>query len=86
LTIHPTVRLGIWTWPSNGRVDGALDDSGVPRNEVFITTKFYLRRDPVAEVSQSLRRLGVDQIDLYLVRAIHLAELLMARLEKEIPS
>ena len=45
-----------------------LRDSGVPRGEVFITTKFYPgRQDPAAEAEQSLRRLRVDQVDLYLV-------------------
>lgn len=49
-------------------VGKALRESGVPRNEVFITTKFYPgRQDPVAEAEASLRRLGVDQVDLYLV-------------------
>ena len=49
-------------------VGKALRDSGVPRDEVFITTKFYpARKDPVAEAEQSLRKLGVDQVDLYLV-------------------
>jgi len=49
-------------------VGQALRDSGVPRGEVFITTKFYPgRNDPVAEARQSLRRLGVEQVDLYLV-------------------
>jgi len=49
-------------------VGKALRDSGVPRDQVFITTKFYPRRkDPVAEAQQSLRRLGVDQVDLYLI-------------------
>jgi diketogulonate reductase-like aldo/keto reductase len=49
-------------------VGRALRDSGVPRDEVFITTKFFpARTDPVAEARQSLRRLGVDQVDLYLV-------------------
>ena len=49
-------------------VGRALRDSGVPREEVFITTKFYPgRSDPVAEARQSLRRLGLDQVDLYLV-------------------
>jgi diketogulonate reductase-like aldo/keto reductase len=46
----------------------ALRDSGVSREDVFITTKFYPgRRDPVAEAERSLRRLGIDQVDLYLV-------------------
>ena len=49
-------------------VGRALRESGVPREDVFLTTKFYPgRRDPVAEAEQSLRRLGVDQVDLYLV-------------------
>ena len=49
-------------------VGRALRDSGIPRDEVYITTKFYPgRKDPVAELEQSLRRLGVDQVDLYLV-------------------
>jgi diketogulonate reductase-like aldo/keto reductase len=51
-------------------VGRALRDSGVPREEVFITTKFFPRSrsgDPVATAEKSLRRLGVDQVDLYLV-------------------
>jgi 2,5-diketo-D-gluconate reductase A len=49
-------------------VGRALADSGVPREDVFITTKFYpARRDPAAEAQQSLRRLGVDQVDLYII-------------------
>jgi 2,5-diketo-D-gluconate reductase A len=49
-------------------VGKALRDSGLARDKVFITTKFYPGRDdPVAEVRQSLLRLGVDQVDLYLV-------------------
>jgi 2,5-diketo-D-gluconate reductase A len=49
-------------------VGRALRDSGVPRNEVFITTKFFPgSKDPVAEAEHSLKRLGVDQVDLYLV-------------------
>lgn len=49
-------------------VGRALGESGIPRDEVFITTKFYpARRDPAAEVQNSLRRLGVDQVDLYII-------------------
>jgi 2,5-diketo-D-gluconate reductase A len=49
-------------------VGRALRDSGVPREEVFLTTKFYpARKDPAAEAERSLRRLGVDYLDLYLV-------------------
>jgi diketogulonate reductase-like aldo/keto reductase len=50
-------------------VGRAVRDSGVPRDEVFITTKFYPRRsrDPEEEAKRSLERLGVDQVDLYIV-------------------
>src|SRR2546428_2667360 len=46
----------------------ALRESGVPRDQVFITTKFNpTRKDPAAEVERSLQRLGTDYVDLYLV-------------------
>src|SRR5205807_8855404 len=46
----------------------ALKQSGVPRDEVFITTKFYPgSTEPVAELEGSLRRLGVDYVDLYII-------------------
>ncbi len=49
-------------------VGRALRDSGVPREEVFVTTKFYPgHEDPEAEAEKSLRRLGIDQVDLYIV-------------------
>ena len=49
-------------------VGQGLQESGVPRDEVFITTKFHPgRKDPVAEVEGSLQRLGVDHVDLYIV-------------------
>jgi diketogulonate reductase-like aldo/keto reductase len=49
-------------------VGRALRDSDVAREEVFITTKFYPgHSDPAAEAENSLRRLGVDQVDLYIV-------------------
>src|SRR5215472_434348 len=49
-------------------VGRALAASGVAREDVFITTKSFPRqRDPAAEAERSLRRLGVDQVDLYVV-------------------
>jgi diketogulonate reductase-like aldo/keto reductase len=57
-------------------VGRALRDSGVPREEVFITTKFFpgyggrfrrRRGDPAAQLEQSLRQLMVDQVDLYII-------------------
>jgi diketogulonate reductase-like aldo/keto reductase len=49
-------------------VGRALRESGVARDEVFITTKFYPgRRDPLREAAYSIERLVVDYVDLYLV-------------------
>jgi diketogulonate reductase-like aldo/keto reductase len=49
-------------------VGKALRDSGLPRNEVFVTTKFFpANRDPVVAAEQSLARLGLDYVDLYLI-------------------
>jgi 2,5-diketo-D-gluconate reductase A len=49
-------------------VGRALRDSGVAREDVFITTKFYPGdSDPAAAAEQSLRRLGIDQVDLYII-------------------
>jgi 2,5-diketo-D-gluconate reductase A len=49
-------------------VGRALRDSGVPREEVFITTKFYPARDDAeVEAQGSLERLGVEQVDLYII-------------------
>jgi diketogulonate reductase-like aldo/keto reductase len=49
-------------------VGRALRDSGVPRENVFITTKFFpVREDPEAEAQRSLERLEVDYVDLYIV-------------------
>jgi diketogulonate reductase-like aldo/keto reductase len=49
-------------------VGRALRHSGGPREKVFLTTKFYpARTDPAAEAERSLQRLGVDQVDLYII-------------------
>jgi 2,5-diketo-D-gluconate reductase A len=49
-------------------VGRALRESGIARDEVFITTKFHPgRRDPLREAAHSIEQLDVDYIDLYLV-------------------
>jgi diketogulonate reductase-like aldo/keto reductase len=49
-------------------VGDALRDSGVPRDEVFVTTKFYPARDDAeAEAQRSLERLGLEYVDLYII-------------------
>ncbi len=45
-----------------------LRESGLPREQIYVTTKFFPRRqDPVAELEESLRRLGLDYVDLYII-------------------
>jgi diketogulonate reductase-like aldo/keto reductase len=45
-----------------------IRESGVPREEIFVTTKFLPRNeDPVAALEASLRRLGVEYVDLYII-------------------
>jgi diketogulonate reductase-like aldo/keto reductase len=49
-------------------VGNALRDSGVPREDVFVTTKFYPQReDPEEEAKRSVDRLGLDHVDLYII-------------------
>src|SRR3954467_13785433 len=49
-------------------VGRGLRESGVARDEIFATTKFYPGSDdPVAEAERSLERLGLDHVDLYIV-------------------
>ena len=51
-------------------VGRGLRASGIPREQVFITTKFApSRSDPEAELERSLERLAVEQVDLYLVHS-----------------
>jgi 2,5-diketo-D-gluconate reductase A len=52
-------------------VGKAIAESGVPREELFITTKLWNARhgrsDAVAAAKESLERLGLDYVDLYLI-------------------
>ena len=52
-------------------VGRALADSGLPREELFITTKLCNEHHGEAEAAQelekSLERLGIDHVDLYLI-------------------
>lgn len=52
-------------------VGTAIKESGIPREEIFITTKLWnddIRRHRVKEaLEESLQRLGVNYVDLYLI-------------------
>ena len=49
--------------------------SGVPRDQIFVTTKLWddVRGEAatVADAKQSLKRLGLDYVDLYLIHSPH---------------
>ncbi|MGB3732083.1 aldo/keto reductase [Microbacterium sp.] len=52
-------------------VGAAIAASGIPRSELFITTKLWNDRhhddEPDAAIAESLEKLGLEQVDLYLV-------------------
>ena len=49
-------------------VGKAIRESGIPRAEIFLTTKFYPGgKDPRVEAEKSLERLGTEYLDLYLI-------------------
>jgi len=52
-------------------VGAAIAGSGIPRDELFITTKLWNDRhegdEPRAALGESLEKLGLEQVDLYLV-------------------
>lgn len=50
-------------------VGKAIRDSGIPREEIFVTTKLWgsQQRNPLEGLDQSLERLGLSYVDLYLM-------------------
>ena len=52
-------------------VGQAIRESGIPREELFVTTKLDIDRhgrdEAAAALDESLRRLGLDHVDLYLI-------------------
>ncbi len=50
-------------------VGKAIAKSGIPREDIFVTTKLWNDRHEDAEVAlaESLERLGLDYVDLYLI-------------------
>jgi 2-dehydropantolactone reductase len=51
-------------------VGAAIKESGIPRKDIFLTTKIFTNiGNPEQALSDSLKRLEVDYVDLYLVHA-----------------
>ena len=70
-------------------VGKAVRDSGIPRNEIFVTTKLWVTdfENPRQALLDSLNRLGLDYADLYLihwpVKGYEKAYLELEKLQKE---
>ncbi|KAJ7644666.1 NADP-dependent oxidoreductase domain-containing protein [Roridomyces roridus] len=62
---------GAWIYRNEEEVGQALKDSGVPREEVWITSKlwntFHDPEDIEPALDESLAKLGVDYLDMYLI-------------------
>ncbi|GAA5867249.1 hypothetical protein JCM8547_003135 [Rhodosporidiobolus lusitaniae] len=60
---------GAWIYGNLKEVGEGLRTSGVPREEVFITSKLWCTRHRNVEeaVQENLKLLGVDYLDLYLI-------------------
>lgn len=60
---------GALCYGNEQEVGQGIKDSGVPREELFITSKLWCTyHDRVAEcLEQTLKDLGTDYVDLYLV-------------------
>ena len=56
-------------YKNEDQVGKAINDSGVPRSEIFVTTKLWCtqQHNPKEALEQSLKRLGLDYVDLYLM-------------------
>ena len=50
-------------------VGKAIRDSGIPREEIFVTTKLWVTEfnNPKKALAESLQRVGMDYVDLYLL-------------------
>lgn len=60
-----------FAYGNEDEVGAAIAESGIPREEIFVTTKHWVTdrgyEETIAAVEKSLSLLGLDYIDLYLV-------------------
>jgi len=76
-SVHNALDLGYRAidtaqiYGNEAEVGRAIAESGVPRHEIFITTKIwsdnYSRAKLIPSLEQSLEKLGVEQLDLTLI-------------------
>lgn len=59
------------TYGNEQAVGQAIKESGIPRDQFFITSKMWISdtqgADPVTAIDRSLHNLGTDYLDLYLI-------------------
>jgi 2,5-diketo-D-gluconate reductase A len=60
------------SYGNEAAVGRAIENSGLPRGELFVTTKMWIQKKPGEETAKrafaaSLERLGLDYVDLYLI-------------------
>lgn len=61
---------GAEVYDTEEEIGAAIKNSGIPRSKLFITTKVLPKiSDPAAALHESLRKLGVDYVDLYLLHS-----------------
>ena len=58
-----------WIYGNEAECGQGIKASGVPRSEIFVTTKVWctFHRQPEACLDESLKNLGLDYVDLLLV-------------------
>jgi len=60
---------GAWIYGNESEVGEGIRRSGVPRSEIFLTTKLWCthHRSPLEALETSLKNFGTDYVDLYLI-------------------
>ncbi|CDK27565.1 unnamed protein product [Kuraishia capsulata CBS 1993] len=58
-----------WIYGNESQVGQAIKDSGVPREEIFVTTKVWgtFHQKPLENLEISLEKLGLEYVDLWLI-------------------